>query len=294
MQPLVEFLASDTVEIYYLNNNNDNALHLAMWLGNIEVITLLSNFSNIDQTAFNNQGKTPFHLASEEILEYFQIHLEDLEGLVDIFEKRYAEELLTEISSDLSYVGDGDISKEVMKCLFECCAKKNELVVKNILKDNPAYLDYVLKVSASYGWEDMMRYALEMGANVNDRDVDGNAALNHAVEGLEGVNAIDDLLNFGADVIIENYSGYSPLDIARYNRDITDATLDRLEIVGLAQRHIGITLNALDFLNQGDNYINLDDINRVNDEMINETGMEPLISLTFLLGAIFIWPDSII
>jgi len=273
LEPLREFLGRYPEMIYYKDKNGDTALHVAVRIGDLRVIGLLYEYG-INFYEPNDRGSIAFGSSSEEALNYFR--------------QEYADELLEELELDF-----GDLQQTIDEF---CESRSGDLgVIGRILWENPTYVNLLLRSAALHGWIDMVVYALENGADINAIDQDGNTALHKAIcYGHEGANVIELLLNHGANVYIVNDDGMTPIDIAIFGEDegVTEEFIDRLELTGLVQRHLGFVPNMLDYLDQGDRLVTVEDLQNANAELLQESDMKMSESLVFLLGALFIWPAS--
>ena len=71
----VQYFIDKKLDVNYQNNFGDTALHIAMIEENLDIIKLLLN-NNADLLIKNNEKKTPFDLASDEIKK--ELNLESI------------------------------------------------------------------------------------------------------------------------------------------------------------------------------------------------------------------------
>ena len=74
-----------------------------------------------------------------------------------------------------------------------------------------------LVVAAQYGDNEVVRWFLEQGADVNGQDQDGNTTLHAAVDAREELT-VKLLLGFGADPNVQNHARYTPAPSRRVPR----------------------------------------------------------------------------
>ena len=202
--------------------------------------------------------------------------------------------------------------------------KREENALKEVLKGHPIYNNFALNVLAFYGWEEMFAYLLNSpGADlryspegrgnalqaaiggghinmvrlilardpeiINEPDRNGHAALYQAVR-FNQIDIVELLLANGANIhgIDENHS---PLVLAR---NMGGEMQERLEMANLLLWHgIEPIQDAFHLLDQGDGRVMVADLEGINVDMIQDSGMTEMAGMAFLLSILFIYPDSL-
>ena len=182
------------------NNNDETPLHIAASYNQLSISHYLIE-NNAEKDAKDNNGRTPLHHACKK--GYFDI----IKYLISIGADAYAKD--KNGSTPLHYaVNYGHIT--IVKYFVE------RLKMKIDIRESD--LSTPLHHACLHGFTSIASYLIELGANINAKDINKDTPLHKAA--LFGqAETVKSLIEFGADIKAKNNEGKTPYDTAA-NKDI--------------------------------------------------------------------------
>ena len=106
------------------------------------------------------------------------------------------------------------IDLDIRESIFFMSGHREEIALKALLRDNPVYINDGLRAAALFGWEEMVHYALENGADFHYAPEGQNNAFHNAV-GRGHINIIELFVFLDPEIIKTlNGDGISALNVA--------------------------------------------------------------------------------
>lgn len=204
---IVKELVKHGVNVDFLNKDGWNSLHLAAKEGHLDIVMYLHNISPTLSTTSSNSGKLPIHTAAQ--CNHSEIVFQLLSSTHNEETKRY---LL--VSTDN---GGTNLLQNSVTC-------GNLQMVKRLVDEYDVKIDHkdklgreAIHLAAMIGNEEMIRFLLEKGANLNVQDYsDKFTPLHHAAK--EGyINLVKYLVyTCHANTDIKDHHERTVKDVGKY------------------------------------------------------------------------------
>lgn len=188
---IVEILISYGINVNVKDENHMTPLHQACMRGDLEIVKLLIS-SGAEINAKSKDGTTPINMASHSQQSKVAQFLKKNGADMDVF--------------DAIAVGDINLLIELSKTAgFDF----NQVNTKHTIKGCP-----LLNFACRYGYVDIINYLLINNANINSVSNSAHQYPLHEAVSSGNEDALKILLDFGANINIENSYGWTALHFA--------------------------------------------------------------------------------
>lgn len=212
-------LELDQIDLTVTDDDDNNALHLAVKADNYELVDYLSDYIDIDE--LNRYSESPLSIALHEgydsiaqllINKGAQLTYHDLFKSIEVSDRQFILDAYGEIN-DRDYLTLMDLSIGYLSGSFDMLIEYNPEQAERIIRNDKE--SRLLNKAIQFNDDETIVKLLKMGAGINNIDDLGNTPLHNAVIQEASLDIIKLLLEYGADKTIYDQAGKTADQVAR-------------------------------------------------------------------------------